>query len=112
MALALVGGHQVLNDLHLWTKPLALSDTTQIAVVSGPSPQITSFSASSTSISSGTPVTLSWQVSNASYVIVSPAIGATRATTASVSPTASTTYTLYATNAYGQTTASVSITVH
>jgi len=81
-------------------------------VPSGPSPQITSFSASSASISSGTPVTLSWQVSNASYVIVSPAIGATRATTASVSPTASTTYTLYATNAYGQTTASVSITVH
>jgi hypothetical protein len=81
-------------------------------VPSGPAPQITSFTASSTSVSSGTPVTLSWQVSGASYVIVSPAIGATRATSASVSPTASTTYTLYATNAYGQTTSSVSITVH
>jgi hypothetical protein len=81
-------------------------------VPSGPSPQITSFTASSASVSSGTPVTLSWQVSGASYVIVSPSIGAVRASSASVSPSASTTYTLYATNAYGQTTASVSITIH
>ena len=85
---------------------------TNANVPSGPSPQISSFTASSTSISSGTAVTLSWQVSGASYVIVSPAVGATRATSVSVSPTSSTTYTLYATNAYGQTTSSVSITVH
>ena len=81
-------------------------------VPSGANPSISSFTASSTSISSGTAVTLSWQVSGASYVIVSPTIGATRATSASVSPTATTTYTLYATNAYGRTTSSVTITVH
>jgi hypothetical protein len=64
------------------------------------------------SISAGTAVTLSWQVSGASYVIVSPTVGATRATNVSVSPTTTTTYTLYATNAYGQTTSSLTITVH
>jgi hypothetical protein len=85
---------------------------TSANVPSGPSPTISTFTASSTSISSGTAVTLSWQVSGASYVIVSPAVGATRGTSVSVSPTASTTYTLYATNAFGQTTSSVSISVH
>jgi hypothetical protein len=85
---------------------------TSANVPSGPSPTISSFTASSTSISSGTAVTLSWQVSGASYVIVSPAVGATRGTSVSVSPTASTTYTLSATNAFGQTASSVSITVH
>lgn len=81
-------------------------------IPTGPSPTITSFTASSTSITSGTAVTLSWQVSGASYIIVSPNVGATRATSASVSPTASTTYTLYAANAFAQTTSSVSVTVH
>jgi hypothetical protein len=81
-------------------------------VPAGPNPTISSFTASSTSITSGTSVILSWQVAGASYVIVSPTLGATRATSASVSPTASTTYTLYATNAFGRATSSVTITVH
>lgn len=108
------------SDLHnLGAVTASDFDVIQIAplytssnVPSGPSPTITSFTASSTSISSGTTVTLSWQVSGASYVIVSPAVGATRGTSVPVSPTASTTYTLYATNSFGQTTTSVSITVH
>jgi hypothetical protein len=81
-------------------------------VPSGPAPQITQFIASANSVSAGTPVTLSWQVTGASYVIVSPAVGATRATSVSVSPSATTTYTLFATNAFGQTTASTTITTH
>jgi len=81
-------------------------------VPSGPNPAISHFTASSTSISSGTQVTLSWQVSGASYVIVSPTVGATRGTSATVSPVTTTTYTLYATNAFGRTTSSVTITVH
>ncbi len=85
---------------------------TNANIPSGPSPQITSFTASATSVASGTPVTLSWQVIGASYVIVSPTVGATRATSATVSPTSTTTYTLYATNAFGQTTSSVTITTH
>ena len=47
-------------------------------VPTGPAPQISSFAASSTSVSSGTPVRLSWNVSGASYLIVSPSVGATR----------------------------------
>jgi hypothetical protein len=81
-------------------------------VPSGPAPSVSSFTASSTSVSAGTQVTLSWQVDAASYVIVSPTVGATRGTSAAVSPTATTTYTLYATNAFGRTTASVTVTVH
>ena len=80
-------------------------------VPSGPNPQIASFIASANSVSSGTPVTLSWQVTGAAYVIVSPGVGVTRGTSVSVTPSATTTYTLYATNAYGQTTASTTITV-
>jgi hypothetical protein len=81
-------------------------------VPTGPGPQIRSFTASSTSVSSGTPVTLSWNVSGASYVIVSPSVGATRGTSVTVSPTATTTYTLYATNAFGRTTATVTVDVN
>jgi len=85
---------------------------TQNNVPTGAAPQITSFTASSSSISAGTPVTLSWQVTSASYVIVSPDAGAVRGTSVSVTPAQSITYTVYATNAFGRTTASVSITVH
>jgi hypothetical protein len=81
-------------------------------VPSGAAPQILSFTANSNSISAGTPVTLSWQVSGASYVIVSPDAGAIRGTSVSVTPAQSTTYTLYVTNAFGRTTAAVSIAVH
>jgi hypothetical protein len=81
-------------------------------VPSGATPQISSFNASATSISAGTPVTLSWGVSGAGYVIVSPAVGAVRGTSVSVSPSVTTTYTLYATNAFGRTISTVTVTVH
>ena len=85
---------------------------TQNTVPTGAAPQITSFTASATSITAGTQVTLSWQVTGASYIIVSPQVGAVRASSVSVTPAQSTTYTLYATNAFGRTTSTVSITVH
>jgi hypothetical protein len=85
---------------------------TQNTVPTGAAPQITSFTASSNSVAAGTPVTLSWQVTGASYVIVSPEIGAVRASSASVLPVQSTTYILYATNSFGRTKATVTITVH
>jgi hypothetical protein len=78
----------------------------------GNAPQITSFAASATSVSAGTQVTLSWQTSGTSYAIVSPEVGAVRGTSVAVAPTQSTTYTLYATNAFGRTTSTVSISVH
>jgi hypothetical protein len=107
------------SDLHLLNGATAADfDVIDISplytsanVPTGNNPTISSFTASATTISAGAPVTLSWQVSGADYVIVSPNVGATRATSASVSPTATTTYTLYATNAFGQTTATVQITV-
>jgi hypothetical protein len=85
---------------------------TQNNIPSGAAPQIVSFTASSNSVPAGTPVTLTWQVTGASYVIVSPEICAVRNTTVSVSPAQTTTYTLYATNAFGRTTATATITVH
>jgi hypothetical protein len=85
---------------------------TSANVPTGASPVINSFAASAPSVSAGTPVTLSWNVAGASYLIVSPDVGAIRGTSVSVSPAQSTTYTLDATNAYGRTTAAVNITVH
>jgi len=85
---------------------------TQTNVPNGAAPQIASFTASANSISAGAQVTLSWLESGASYVIVSPDAGAVRGTSITVAPVQSTTYTLYATNAFGRTTATVSVTVH
>ena len=81
-------------------------------VPTGAAPTIASFTASSQSVSAGTPVTLGWAVSGASYLIVSPDIGATRGTSVVVTPAQSTTYTLYATNSFGRSTATVSIALH
>ncbi|HXX46294.1 MAG TPA: IPT/TIG domain-containing protein [Candidatus Acidoferrales bacterium] len=83
---------------------------TSANVPQGAAPSIASFTASSQTVSAGTPVTLSWSVSGASYLIVSPDIGATRGTSVVVTPSQTTTYTLYATNAFGRTTATVTIT--
>jgi hypothetical protein len=84
---------------------------TQANVPTGASPKVTSFTASAATAAAGTSVTLSWQQTGASYVIVSPQIGAVRGSSVSVTPTATTTYTLYATNAFGQTTSTVTVTV-
>jgi hypothetical protein len=85
---------------------------TSTNVPTGASPKITQFTANVTSVSAGTPVTLSWQVTGASYIVVSPEIGATRGMSAIVHPAATTTYTLYANNAFGQTIGTVTITTH
>jgi hypothetical protein len=85
---------------------------TQNTVPTGASPQISSFASSSASVSAGTPVTLSWQVTGASYIVVSPQVGAARATSVVVTPAQTTTYTLYATNAFGRTMSAVTVTVH
>ena len=84
---------------------------TESNVPQGSAPTINSFTASSTSVSAGTPVTLNWNTSSASYLVVSPDAGAVRGTSVTVTPAATTTYTLYATNAFGRTTATVTITV-
>ncbi len=78
----------------------------------GSAPTVSSFTASTSNpLAPGTAVTLSWSASGASYYIVSPQIGAVRGTTAVVTPSVTTTYTLYATNQFGRTTATVTVTV-
>jgi len=84
---------------------------TASSVPQGAAPAIGSFSASSTSVASGTKVTLSWQATGASYYVVSPGVGAVRGTSATVTPSQTTDYTLYVTNHYGRTTASTTVTV-
>ncbi len=80
-------------------------------VPQGAAPSIGSFTAAPTHVSSGTSTTLSWAVSGASYLIVSPQIGAVRGSSVSVAPTKTTTYTLYATNQFGRTSATVTVNV-
>lgn len=85
---------------------------TSANVPHGVAPQISNLAASATNVNAGTNVTLSWQTTGATYVIVSPEIGAVRGTSVSVKPTITTTYTVYATNAFGQTKSAIAITVH
>jgi hypothetical protein len=72
---------------------------------------ISSFTANPTTVAAGQSVTLSWSTSNALYSIIDPQLGPVRGTSAVVTPQATTTYTLYATNQFGRTTASVTVTV-
>src|ERR1700683_651691 len=107
------------NDLgSLKTVPASAFEVVQINplytpanVPTGPSPVITSFTANPTTVSAGQPVTFSWNVTGASYFVVSPQVGAARGMSVVVTPTATTTYTLYGTNSYGRTTAKVKVTV-
>jgi hypothetical protein len=108
------------NDLHNLTT-LSASDFevvtlgtvyTSASVPQGSAPNISSFTASTANpVSAGTAVTLSWTASGASYYIVSPQIGAVRGTSAVVTPSQTITYTLYATNQFGRTSATVTVTV-
>ncbi len=76
-------------------------------------PTITSFTASPTSIASGSSSSLSWATTGATSIAITP--GTFTSTSASgsttVSPTATTTYTLTATNAVGSVTATAKVTV-
>lgn len=107
------------NDLHQLTTLTASNFEvlqmnpvyTQGNVPTGNAPQIASFTATPTSVSAGQPVTLNWSVSGASYLIVSPGVGAVRGTSVTFKPSQTGTYTLYATGPYGRSQATVNITV-
>jgi hypothetical protein len=77
----------------------------------GAAPVINSFTAAASTITAGGSTTLSWDVAGASYLVISPKVGAVRGASLTVSPTQTTTYTLYATNQYDRTTASVTVNV-
>jgi hypothetical protein len=108
------------NDLNL-LKSIAASNFevvqsgtlyTSANVPAGPSPTISSFNANPSIVSAGQPITLSWTANNVIYSIIAPQLGPLRGPSIVVTPPATTTYTLYATNQFGRATASVTVTVH
>jgi Putative Ig domain len=79
----------------------------------GPVPAIASFTTNPSSINSGASSTLSWATSGATTVSISPGgfSSASANGSISVSPTATTNYTLTATNASGSATSNATVTV-
>ena len=100
------------SDFEVVQMPAEITNST---VPIGISPIITTFSASATTVSAGTAVTLSWSATGSSYFYVNPSVGnqvgVVRGDSIVVNPAATTTYTLYATNAFGRTTSSITINV-
>jgi hypothetical protein len=80
-------------------------------VPTGSSPVVSSFTANPSTVSAGAPVTLSWNVTNAIYNIISPQVGPVRGASVTVVPAATATYSLFSTNQYGRTIKSVTVTV-
>ncbi|HTI71882.1 MAG TPA: hypothetical protein VMF06_18040 [Candidatus Limnocylindria bacterium] len=74
-------------------------------------PTIASFAASPGTVDTGAPVTLSWSVTNAKSLSISPGIGAVTGASVVVTPASNTTYTLTATNPKGSVTKAVSVKV-
>jgi hypothetical protein len=84
---------------------------TQSNLPTGAEPAIASFTASPSTVSAGTNVTLSWNVTGASYFDVTPQVGAIRGNSVVVTPSQTTTYTLNATNEFGRSASTVTVTV-
>ncbi len=84
---------------------------TQSNLPTGAVPAIASFTAGPATVSAGAKVTLSWNVTGASYFDVTPQVGAIRGNSVVVAPTQTTTYTLNATNEFGRSTSTVTVTV-
>jgi PKD repeat protein len=87
-----------------------VTSSTRVTVAVAP-PVISSFSASPAAITAGQSSTLSWSVSGASSVSIDQGVGTVSGSSVSVSPAASTTYTLTARNAAGAVTASTAVAV-
>ena len=77
----------------------------------GSVPVISAFAADKTSVASGGAVSLSFAAPDASTLIISPEVGPVRTSPVIVHPTATTTYKLYATNAFGRSSRSITVTV-
>ena len=77
----------------------------------GAAPTISSFTASATTVAAGTEVTLKPVVSNATYSYIDNG-GFVRGNSVTVKPTSTTTYKLSSRNAFGTSTASVTIAVN
>jgi len=76
-------------------------------------PVINSFNATPAAVADGSPAVLDWNVSNATALIIDQGIGSVSSTgTFTVTPLATTTYTLTAVNAAGALTKSVTVAVN
>ncbi|HVZ83422.1 MAG TPA: Ig domain-containing protein [Terracidiphilus sp.] len=82
-----------------------------VSAPTGSLPIIDSFTPSSTSVAAGTAVTLNWTTTNDTYDFIDQ-LGGVHGNSVTVTPTATTTYILYATNQYGRTQQAVTVTVH
>jgi len=75
-------------------------------------PVINSFNVNPTSIPAGGSAVLGWNVSNATNIIIDQGVGTVNATgSATITPAATTTYSLIAVNASGTTTRSVTVAI-
>jgi hypothetical protein len=77
----------------------------------GEPPVITSFTATPPTITTGESSTLSWIVSGATSLSISPDVGTVTGSSVAVQPSVTTEYTLTATNAAGQDSATATVTV-
>lgn len=88
------------------------STTVTVGAATTTAPVVTSFTASPMSITAGQSSTLQWNVSGATSVSINQDIGTVAASgTRSVTPSATTIYTLTATNSFGTTTRSVTVAI-
>ena len=86
--------------------------TATVTVTAAGIPVITTFTAGPTSITAGDNTTLTWTVTGATTVNITPDVGTVAATgTRTLVPTTTTTYTLTATNTNGPATATATVTV-
>ena len=90
----------------------SVTASTTVTVTPTVPPVISGFTASPNSIKAGQSATLQWNITKASSVAIDQGIGTVSASgTQTVSPTATTIYTLTANNSIGSVTASATITV-
>ncbi len=82
-----------------------------VMIARGSPPVITSFAANPATIAPGGSSTLSWNVTGATSLSISPGIGAVTGSSVNVQPATTTEYTLIATNAFGSTSAKTTITI-
>jgi hypothetical protein len=100
--------------LSMTTPSPALTYTVYLPAImkphSGP-PIILIFTASPASIGAGDSSLLSWSVSGATSLSISPGVGTVTGSSTTVTPAATTQYTLVAANAHGSTSAQTTVTV-
>ncbi len=84
---------------------------TEGTIPQGSNPAIANFIANPQTVSKGSPVALSWNVSGEEYNIISPQVGVVTGTSVMVTPLKTTIYTLYSTNQYGRSATKVKVTV-